>query len=90
MVPSKVFEYLSFGKPILSTYYVDNEASQKYVEKYPLGICLYQRQSVDLNVATFERKISQVMGKHIDFIEIKRLFPGNTPDVFKELIDSVR
>lgn len=35
--PSKVFEYIGTGKPIINVYYVDNDTSLKYLNKYPLS-----------------------------------------------------
>lgn len=35
--PSKVFEYIGTGKPIINFYYIDNDTSLKYLNKYPLS-----------------------------------------------------
>lgn len=40
MVPSKIFEYMSYGKPIISTYEIDNEPSAEYLRSYPVRFCL--------------------------------------------------
>ncbi len=38
-IPSKVFEYISTGKPILNFYYSDEDPSLKYFLKYPNVYC---------------------------------------------------
>lgn len=35
-LPSKVFEYISFGKPIINFYYDENDLGLKYFSRYPL------------------------------------------------------
>lgn len=36
-MPSKVFEYISFGKPVINFYFNENDVSLKYFKKYPLA-----------------------------------------------------
>ncbi len=89
MVPSKVFEYLSYGKPIISTYYIDNEASLKYLEKFPLAICIDQRLSIVSNSNKMNTEIHSLLGKFILFKTIQDLYSNNIPDIYKELIDKL-
>lgn len=39
-VPSKLFEYLSFGKPIIHFYFSERDAYLGYLEKYPQALTL--------------------------------------------------
>lgn len=87
MVPSKVFEYLSYGKPILSTYYVNNEASLEYMEKYPLSVCVDQRKPLIDAKKLLENKLFPMIGNSIPYETIQQLFPENTPDRYKKIID---
>lgn len=87
MVPSKIFEYMSYGKPILSTYYIDNESSKKYFERYPLALCVDERESIENNVKRLEQFIDSTIGKTVSFEEVKMLFPENTPDKYVEIIE---
>lgn len=43
MVPSKIFEYMSFGKPIISTYRIDNDPTLTYLYKYKDALLLDER-----------------------------------------------
>jgi len=38
-VPSKIFEYMSFGKPIVY-FYSDDDVNVKILKKYPIALCL--------------------------------------------------
>lgn len=46
MVPSKIFEYMSYGKPIISTFKIDNDPCVKYLELYGESISLDESTSV--------------------------------------------
>ena len=39
-MPSKVFEYISYGKPVVNFYFSENDTSLKYFKKYPLAFNL--------------------------------------------------
>lgn len=47
-MPSKVFEYISYGKPIVNFYFSENDISLKYFKKYPLAF------NINLNNYTSE------------------------------------
>lgn len=90
MVPSKIFEYMSLGKPILSTYYIDNESSRSYLEHYPASVCIDIREPLDKCVAVFENFIGQNLNKKVPFEEVEKIFSMNSPKefihVFEELL----
>ena len=89
MVPSKIFEYMSLGKPILSTYYIDKESSKSYLEHYSAAVCIDIREPIDRCVDCFERFIEHNLYKEVLFEEVEKQFPINSPqkyiEVFKEL-----
>lgn len=39
-IPSKLFEYMSYCKPIIYVYYFDEDGYLKYLEEYPNKLCL--------------------------------------------------
>ena len=53
MVPSKIFEYMSYGKPIISTYEIDNEPSAEYLRSYPCALLLDGRNAPEENALNF-------------------------------------
>lgn len=89
MVPSKVFEYLSYGKPIISTYYVDEEASLKYLERYPIAVCIDQRKPIKENNNAVDAFLSEKRYQTISFDEILGLFENNSPQRYKEVFDQL-
>lgn len=91
MVPSKIFEYLSLGKPIISTYYIDDESSRKYLKLYPSAICLDIREPLNENIRDLDCFIESKLHSAVEFSTVKELYPKNTPqvflDVFNEILD---
>lgn len=47
LVPSKIFEYMSYGKPIISTFNCDADSSIPYLKKYP-AVCLIDERKCEL------------------------------------------
>lgn len=82
MVPSKIFEYMSYGKPIISTYEIENEPSAKYLCDYPYALLLNGKDSPETNAEKIEKFISDTAGKHTDFDMLKTKFVLNTPEEF--------
>lgn len=89
MVPSKIFEYMSYGKPILSTYYIDNEASLKYLRKYPLALCVDQRLEIYENVKLLDNFFEEKISKIVEFDEIEQMFPKNIPTKYVDVIKNL-
>ncbi len=81
-VPSKIFEYMSYGKPIVSTYYVDNESSLSYFQRYPLALCLDLRKGINENASMLDELIDSKLGQVLDFTAVEKLYPLNNPQTF--------
>ena len=86
MVPSKIFEYMSYGKPIISTYDINNEPSKKYLKKYPLALLLSGEASAEENAKKIQEFIKENARKTVPFKEIESTFQLNTPKAFTEKI----
>lgn len=89
MVPSKIFDYMSFGKPIISVYSIDNEASKTYLDRYPLALCLDDRKSQSLLIEELELFFSKKVGQSVPFEQIENLYKLNTPYIYSELIKRI-
>ncbi len=89
MVPSKIFEYMSLCKPVVSTYFIDNECSLSYFSKYPLAMCLDIRLPLTYNVKKFEYFVENKLTDSISFEEVERTFPANTPKSFNNAISGL-
>ena len=79
-------DYMSCGKPIISTYDIDNEPSKKYLEKYPLALLLSSKDDPQLNADKISLFIREVCGKNVRYEEIEKQFYLNTPEAFTQHI----
>lgn len=88
MVPSKIFEYMSYGRPIISCYKTHGDAAKSYLELYPESCIIDLNTSVSANSEFLDRFFIQ---KHetVPFETVKSLFPNNTPESFVKLIENI-
>ena len=89
MVPSKIFEYMSYGSLIVSTYYIDGETSKNYLARYPLALCVDQREPIEANVEKLNFFINNKIGEKISFEKVRETFPCNTPEMYVDIIREV-
>ncbi len=87
MVASKIFEYMSFGKPIISTYRQDDDANIQYLRKYPLSCFIDERNKKIEEQAQFLKKfIEKNENERVCYEEIAAIFYKNTPQAYVEEI----
>lgn len=88
MVPSKIFEYMSYGKPIISTFVSEGDAAEKCIKYYPEGLCLNLMGNENENVKNLNT-FFESMHKPVPFDYIKTTFSINTPEAYLEIIDRI-
>lgn len=78
-ISSKIFTYISTGKPIIHFYYANNDINLHILKKYPL-LCPINLKDSDKDKLV-NKLISFLNIKHkiIDFDEIQTLFPDALP-----------
>ena len=79
-ISSKIFEYMSMGKPIIHVYYVENDINLNYLKNYPLAICIKaEKNDLEKNAYNLEKWINQNLNKHLEFHEVENMLPSLTP-----------
>jgi len=90
MVPSKIFEYMSHGKPIISTKMIDDEPCIQYLKHYPAALIIDQRVPLHENAEKLNVFINKNVGLHVPYGTIRDSYRKNTPeayvDIFKALL----
>ncbi len=87
MTPSKIFEYLSWNKPIISTMPIDNEPSACYLEKFPLALLLNEKDlSVDEAAEIIKKFIDENYDKKVSEEFLNETFKNNMPQSFVDLV----
>lgn len=78
-ISSKIFEYMSYGKPILHIYYSDEDINLKYLKKYPLSICIKADDISSEGIDDLEYKMIAMSRLRMSFDDVKKLFENMTP-----------
>jgi len=78
--PSKIFDYISCGIPIIHFYILENDPVINILKKYPLAICLSQNKMERKDVlSSFSQFVVDFKDKRIPFEDITAVFPEATP-----------
>ncbi len=86
MTPSKIFEYMSFGKPILSTAPIPNEPSIPYLEQYPFHCIIDYSIPLAENAEKVSAFLQETKFATCDPEEVLNRFYLNTPTAFYQCI----
>ena len=79
-VPSKLFELLSYGKPIIHFYYSDKDAYINYLSKYPSALLIKMDDSLfETNIAKLKEFCNNNVKSHFLYEEIEKNFIESTP-----------
>lgn len=89
MVPSKIFEYMSYGKPILSISPNASDPSIAYLQNYPNACIIIESEDQQKNAQSVCLFLEESIGRVIPFSSLKETFYQNTPDSFTDLIRTV-
>lgn len=87
-VPSKIFEYMSFGGKIIHFYNYDEDAALPYYNLYPNSCCIDVRCNKEENIQKL-KLFMDMEDKRVPFSKINEIFYMNTPDYTANLIRKV-
>jgi len=80
-MPSKVFEYISTGKPVVNIHTLDNDTSKRYLEKYPMALNIHEDENlISQHIEQFQNFCVQNYGNTCSFEMIKELFAANSSE----------
>ncbi|MEG2769914.1 MAG: glycosyltransferase, partial [Oscillospiraceae bacterium] len=79
-VPSKIFEYFSYGKPTITTIKMKNCPSISYFERYGNALILDEKTRASTNAIDFLEFVKNNKGKEIGYDEVLTKFFDCTPE----------
>ncbi len=90
-VPSKVFQYIGYGKPILNIYKLENSPCLAYLEDYPLAVNVFEGDTITEDfVEEIYSKLKAVIGKRVSPKQIAERYEHCTPRyVAKKMLDAL-
>lgn len=86
-IRSKVFEYMSYGKPLILLYDEDNDVNVTTFARYPACISLDERINIIENLSSTNSFISEFYQKEVPFEKTEQLFIKDSPSAYIKLID---
>ena len=89
LTPSKIFEYMSLGKKIVSTYPIKNEPSKEYLKKYPAVLMVDENGNIDEAARALEVFVKQPY-REINYDELKKVYYTNTPGAFIRIVKKIK
>lgn len=84
--PSKVLEYISFGKPVINIQKVYHCTSLRYFSNYPLVFQIEEYLGKD-NIDTLFRWMQVTKGQAIPFADVQKMYGEFTPEVVASQIE---
>ena len=88
-IPSKIFEYMSFNKTVISTYSIENEPSKEYLKKYKNVFFIDENLPYEESANNFIEFMFFNGKNNIKKIDLEKVFYKNTPDAFEKTIRSI-
>lgn len=84
---SKIFRYISAGKPIILLYYTDNDINKKILERYPLYAGIRDDKIYDENeIGAIIKFINDNKNQSIDFTKAAESIPEALPEYTVNII----
>lgn len=89
MTPCKIFEYMSLGKPIISTSPIKDEPSSVYLKKYPYSLIIRDYEG---NISEDNQNLINFLKKDFEsddniYSEFEKIYYLNTPKAFTKLFN---
>ena len=79
-IPSKIFEYMSTGKPVIHIVGGDNDTAIEYLIKYKNALIINPVDSLQENAKKTVAFINEKKGTLVDVDELRVSLPMNTPE----------
>ena len=81
LMPSKILDYISTGKPIINICKTHHCPTLPLMEKYPLGLMVFEEDGLNETItARVDEFCKKVKGQRIPFETIQRLYYKYTPE----------
>ena len=89
-ISAKTYEYISYCKPIIMTYAIDEEPSVRILKKYPLSYFIDERKDIDeQSISRLFAFLQKARNERIDITALDNEFSLNKAETFANLITSI-
>lgn len=85
-IPSKIFEYMRTGKPILHVIGGKNDTAIPYLHTYGNALLIDPNDNIEQNIEKTVKFIENNLGRTVDAMQLRNALPMNTPEYTVELL----
>jgi glycosyltransferase involved in cell wall biosynthesis len=89
MMPSKVFEYMSTGKPVISTSCLENDPVISYLHDYGNAHVINEKNNIEVEVGRFKEFLKMGIILVQPQVNKESKLYNNTPDAFVSHVESL-
>lgn len=89
ILPSRLFEYIATGKPILHIAYRKDDPCLYYLQKHPNALIVYVEDSEEYNIFQVREFITKNHGKTIGKESLKVIYGENSSENIAKKLDNV-
>lgn len=87
---SKIFDYISNGKPIIHFYKSDEDVNCKLLQNYPLALCIKEdEKQLHQNIKIFEDFCTKNYGIYVSWDKVVELYSDAMPEFTAHLIKRI-
>lgn len=89
--PSKVFDYIGTGKPIINFYSLSDDTSKYYLQDYPSKLNVYERDELlNENIKAINNFVSEKMGSKVDEAQLMAIYGKYSGQIAaKQMIETI-
>lgn len=89
LTASKIIDYVSYGKPIITNAYSSSDPSVKLLTMYGNSLVLFNTDEISQSVSKLNDFVDSCLGQTADYKDVQRLFYTSTPGAFVDVLNSV-
>lgn len=88
-ISGKIFDYMGYCKPIITTTFIDDEAAIPYIKRYPQGLVIDERLSLDENLIKLKSFLGFCGNFTFSFDDIAKEFKTSLPSSYVSIINEL-
>lgn len=88
-ISGKIFDYMGYCKPIITTSFIDNEGTIPYIMDYPQGLVIDERLPIEINIEKLKNFLIGCSKSTFSFEEVAQKFSSALPSSYVKSIEEL-
>ena len=89
LVPSKIYDYVSYAKPIMSLYGIDEDTSKLMLQRYPVKLLIDEREDLKVSAAKTVSFFSGLANYSINPAHVESRYEDATGKAYVKVLNSL-